>query len=256
MFQRKLAESKDEDGEGSQIKLRTFGRPNTYTIRKGKIQRRRKITYDIIKKAKLAANLTVRQTNKLLAHLRHGVGHGWVVSRIRDKVTLANKLFDGDFISEYVNLEVGGKESNMKVNDGANKRRAGPLVLKPHPLVYVAYLKLFIKKILEKRGNVNINSVYLKIDIDFGRGKLMFDLSLVPKTGSISQSEAPKFLESFKLTGVKRLFSIACTPAKETSTNVKIILDKLKISEWNFEYKFVADLRCINKLIGLGNHKS
>ena len=38
VIQQKIAQSTDE-GEGTEVKLRTFGRPNTYTVSKGKIQK-------------------------------------------------------------------------------------------------------------------------------------------------------------------------------------------------------------------------
>ena len=34
------------------------------------------------------------------------------------------------------------------------------------------------------------------------------------------------------------------------------MLQKLQYESWTFDFKFTADLCCINKLCGLGNHKS
>ena len=242
-----------EDGL-STIKLRTFGRPATYAVAKGKAQKRRKITYDIIKRAKVAANLSVRQTNKFLAHLRHGTGKGFIVSRIRDKMTLTNKTFDADFVSEYVEMEIGTQE--CKTNKTSNNPRRNNLVMKHHPIVYVVDFNSFYEKILGQRSIVDRDNYFVKIGIDSGRGLLKVNISIVPKPGIKSDAEIPKFLEGFKLSGVKRLMIVACTPAKETSTNIRILFDKLKIETWLFSYKIVADMCCINKLCGLGNHKS
>ena len=49
---------------------------------------------------------------------------------------------------------------------------------------------------------------------------------------------------------------LACSPIKETYNNVKDLLKLLSFNEWKFPYKFTADLSCINKLCGLGNHRS
>ena len=250
-----MSECGGEGDDGKEMKLRTFGRPNTYTVVKGKIRKRRTITYEIIKRAKIAANLTVRQTNKLLAHLRHGLGRAWIVSRIRDRITDSNKIFDDDFSAEYVDMEVSVQDTTVD-RQGTSNRRSNLMVTRPHPMVYAQDIIAFIKKLCELRGILDLSRYFVKVGIDDGRGQLKINISLVPKSGIIPLSELPKFLQEFKVTGVKRLLIVATAPAKETGKNVRIMLEKLKMSEWNFEYKVVADLCCINKLIGLGNHKS
>ena len=83
-------------------------------IRSKKIRTRRKLTYNIIQRAKVAAELSFRQTNKFLAHLRHGVGRGWMVPRVREQLVESNKLFDGDFVSEYVEMKISSQEQQNK----------------------------------------------------------------------------------------------------------------------------------------------
>ena len=255
VLKRKMSQCSEEGEEGKVVNLRTFGRPSTYTVTKGRIRKRRKLTYDIIKKAKVAANLSVRQTNKLLAHLRHGLGRAWIVSRIRDQITQANKIFDEEFNAEYVDMEISAQETTVD-RQGTSNRRSNLMIMKPHPLVYAKNMITFLKRLCEERSIVDLYGYFLKIGIDDGRGQLKVSLSLVPKSGKVITSELPKFLRDFLETGVKKLLVVATAPAKETATNVKIILDKLNITEWNFSHKIVADLCCINKLIGLGNHKS
>ena len=63
-------------------------------------------------------------------------------------------------------------------------------------------------------------------------------------------------MEPFKETGVKRIMLIAVAPVKETTLNLQVIFDKLQFSMWQFDYRISADFSCVNKLLGLGNHKS
>ena len=80
---------------------------------------------------------------------------------------------------------------------------------------------------------------------------------LVPKNyNPANESAAKKFLEAFKVNGVKRVLILAVSPVKETSDNLNVILQKLELANWNFEFKICADLSCVNKLLGLGNHRS
>ena len=57
-------------------------------------------------------------------------------------------------------------------------------------------------------------------------------------------------------TGVKKIMMLACGPIKETYENIKIMLEKISYGKWEFPFKFTADLSCVNKLCGLGNHRS
>ena len=67
VLKRKIDESNEVDKEtGSVIRLRTFGRPRVYTVKKGRVRKRTVITYDTIKRAKISANLSNRQTTKFL----------------------------------------------------------------------------------------------------------------------------------------------------------------------------------------------
>ena len=248
----------ENNQEGTVIQLRTFGRPRTYTIKKGKIRKRRKITYDLVKKAKTAANMSNRQVTKFLAHMRHGIGRGWIVSHMKKSLTEANKIFDEDFVSESIDMEVNKNElrTGKEKDKEAKTSKKTTMVMQLIPAVYVKDLHVFVEKVLKERGNINLNSMFIKIGVDDGRGKLKISLSLVPKLKTDGDGADKKFLEEFKLTGVKRLMLIACASAKETSTNLRILFDKIGMLEWNVDYKIVADLCAINKLIGLGNHKS
>ena len=250
----------EKSQEGTIIQLRTFGRPRTHTITKGKIRKRRRITYELVKKAKTSANMSNRQTTKFLAHMRHGIGRGWIVSHMKKLLTESNKIFDEDFVSESIEMEVNknelktGKEKSKELKTS----KKNTTVMQPIPAVYVKNLDMFVRKVLKERGNVNLNSMFIKIGVDDGRGKLKISLSLVPKFTSEGDPDGAnkKFLEPFKLTGVKRLMLIACATAKETSTNLQILFDKTGLLQWDVDYKIVADLCAINKLIGIGNHKS
>ena len=96
----------------------------------------------------------------------------------------------------------------------------------------------------------------MKVSIDDGRSKLKMSVSLVPKYGFEETENQKKFLEGFKVTGVKRIILLAVAPVKESPHNLKVLLGKLEIHNWPFEYKIAADLSCVNKLLGIGNHKS
>ena len=106
VLKRKIEEAPESTNEGTVIQLRTFGRPRVYTVKKGKMRKRKTITYDTIKRAKISANLSNRQTTKFLAHLRHGTARGWIVSRIKEKITESNKIFDDDFVCEVIDMEI------------------------------------------------------------------------------------------------------------------------------------------------------
>ena len=197
VLKKKMSEcvEESEGDDGKVVKLRTFGRPNTYTVVKGRLRKRRKITYEIIRKAKVAANLTVRQTNKLLAHLRHGIGRAWIVSRLRDKMTDSNKVFDDDFTAEYADMEISVQDTTVD-RQGTSNRRSNIMIMKPHPFVYAKNMITFIEKLCELRGILDLSRFFVKVGIDDGRGQLKINISLVPKSGIMPLSELPKFLQA------------------------------------------------------------
>ena len=261
VLKQKLEEGGDvndstRDYEGKTVKLRSFGRPSFFTVLRGKARYRRKITYDLIRRAKIAANLSNRQTNKVLAHIRHGVGRRFIVKNVGKQLVADNKIFDEDFVSENVEMEVS--KADLR---GSSQSKKNTMILKPMPLVYPKDLSSFVSHLLTLRGNLNINGMWIKIFVDDGRGILKVSLAMVPKVLDENQSEKegskkPKFLEEFKLTGVKRLMLIGGAPVKETGKNLKVLFEKIGLLYWDADIHVVADMCCVNQLMGLGNHKS
>ena len=260
VLNKKLDEAEVEGSDdGKNIKLRTFGRPSLFNVRKGRIRRRRYHTYNLIKRAKISAGMTGRQTNKFMAHLRHGVGRGWIASRVREQMVEENKIFDEDFEAGYTQMEMNAEELKATKKSGEKAKRTTTVVMKPLPLVFAKDMDTFIEKVRKERGDGVIDNYYLKVGIDDGRNMLKVNISLVPKDfdgKEKNQEKDLKILEGFKLTGVKRLMIVACAPVKESITNLRIILNKIKLHTLNIPNIIVADLCCINKLLGLGNHKS
>ena len=63
-----------------------------------------------------------------------------------------------------------------------------------------------------------------------------------------------KWAQSYKLSGVKRIFIIACVPLLyENYDNLKILLGALDIEGINFGV--ASDLKLINIILGMMNHK-
>ena len=64
----------DEDGF-REIWTKTRGRTATFTIRVGRVKKKRsKVTSYIIRRAQIAANMSSRQVNKFMRHMRYAVG--------------------------------------------------------------------------------------------------------------------------------------------------------------------------------------
>ena len=82
-----MSQSTPNDDGIYELKLRGFGRPSLFSVKKGKIRRKRQLTLDIVRRAKIAANLSGKQTNKFLRHIRYGVGRKFFVSNIREQLT-------------------------------------------------------------------------------------------------------------------------------------------------------------------------
>ena len=174
---------------------------------------------------------------------------------IREDLIESNKIFEDDFVAEYAKFDISMQETNLKNRSGKVSKK---LVKKFLPVIYSQDPNAVVDKLNELRDSGNLNFFHVKIFIDDGREKLKVSFALVPKVYDPSKLDgaAKKFLESFKVTGVKRILILAIAPVKETSDNLRVLLDKLQMSNWAFEYKLCCDLSCINKLLGMGNHRS
>ena len=243
----------DEDGF-HEIRLRTRGRPAIMTVKTGRVKRRRKKLYqDSVKRAIANCGLSGKKALKFLRHMRHDLGRQFIVSGIRNSLVKANKMFDQEFTAECVKMEVSVQDTDDRNSHGRAKRN---IVERDLPIVYCSATDSFLKKMKHERNILDLNDVYIKLSIDDGRGKLKISLSLIPKMSSVEDTPTKKFLEPFKATGVKRIMIIACSPVKETTHNLKVLTSKVGFNTWGFPFKIAADLSCINKLLGISNHKS
>ena len=120
------------------------------------------------------------------------------------------------------------------------------------PLVYCTEVEEFVRKIQELRGYPSLENLLYRLQIDEGQGKLMVSLSIIEWLVPESMSGKGKM----KSSGVKRVFVLACAPAKENYENVKIMLEKIGLHNFSHEYKLAADCKFYNIFCGLGPHGS
>jgi hypothetical protein len=215
-------EKKSNEGL-SQIKLRHKGRPAHYTVKAGKVKRKRRLSFNTILKGKIGASMTNNQTNTFLRFMRHDTGRDSMSSNVQKGLIQHNKLFDGEFCAENVMMQVPKQEIKTKrrqtanqVEDKAEPKQKRTLVFRYSPIVYCNNISTFIQKIMELRNHANVNNMWLKVGIDDGRGKLKINLSLIPKFQD-GQEVDKKFLDKFKPSGVKKIEMLACAPVKETT---------------------------------------
>ena len=100
---------------------------------------------------------------------------------------------------------------NLKNKHGKATKK---IVEKLIPVVYCSDVEGFIEKIMTMRDNENLKSMHVKISIDDGRSKLKISMSLVPKRYETSSDKKNKFLEGFKVTGVKKNINSSVFPSK------------------------------------------
>ena len=223
------------------------------TVKADRIKRRRRQIYqDTVRKAIVNCGMSGRQGVKFLRHIRNDLGRKFIVAGVEKSLVNANKIFDEDLVSECVKMEVSIQDTSDKNKKGNTKKTC---VLRDIPIVYQQSVLVLMEKLKVHRNLPDLDFMFVKVFIDDGRGKLKISLALVHKNKQV-QEKSKKFLDPFKETGVKKVMIIACSPIKETNHNLQVLTNKIGLNEWEFPFKIAADLSCVNKLLGLGNHKS
>ena len=124
-------------------------------------------------------------------------------------------------------------------------------VEKDLPVIHVRNLDEFVEKVVTERQLPNKETLLIKLGIDEGQKMLKVCLSIihllaedVPDTKAYQR----RFLDS----GVKKVFLVAVTPAKETYGNLRKVMELLGCQSSKLHLRISADIKCINLLCGIG----
>ena len=122
--------------------------------------------------------------------------------------------------------------------------------VKKVPTVYCTDMNDFVEKVGDLRGLPSLSNVLYKMYIDDGQKLLKVSLSIVEW---MRQEDGKK---GFKSGGVKKVFILACAPCKETYDNIRVMLDKIGIHHFHYDWRLSGDCKFLNVFCGLGPHSS
>ena len=92
------------------------------------------------------------------------------------------------------------------------------------PVIHVSDIDQFVKKVVEVRELPNKESLLIKIGIDEGQKLLKICLSVIHLLGESDPDKKVFEQKNAKDSGVKKVFIVGVTPAKETHSNLKTLL--------------------------------
>ena len=119
-------------------------------------------------------------------------------------------------------------------------------------MVFCQDITEFVQKVQKLRGFPSLENVLYKIYIDEGQGKLMVSLSIIEWMCPESEREKG----TFKSSGVKKIFLLACAPCKDAYNNARLLLSKIQLQKFPYHWKLCSDLKFINEFCGIGPHSS
>ena len=134
-------------------------------------------------------------------------------------------------------------------------RSEGDECVETQPLVYCKDIAGLIDFICDRRDFMK-ESVNIKLGIDSGGGFLKFCLNLTAEENQQCSQQPRKLIEKSMLhSGVKKIIIVAIAPdVAETYSNVRFILNVLKIDEIDLRYVCAVDLKMANILCGIQSH--
>ena len=174
------------------------------------------------------------QIRSIATFINQNVGKGTVEKDFQQKLSLAYKYFDDDFLCSTTTFSTNGPT---------------PTLFESH-LIHVPSLSDFVLKVLKKRGS-NPQAYFIKLGVDKGQGILKFTVSLVPR----ASEDVNGYTENcFAKQSVNDIFLVAvCYGVEENHSNLRIILEMIKAFECG-EVIFTGDLKVINMLCGIQSH--
>ena len=119
------------------------------------------------------------------------------------------------------------------------------------PVVHVDNIDTFVEEIIAMRKLPNKESLLLKMGLDEGQQMMKVCLSII-HTMAEDDPDKKQFEQRFKDSGVKKVFIVAVTPAKETYPNLKALLHLIGCDNTQLIIRISADIKCILLLCGLG----
>lgn len=224
-----VLQEKQQNGES--LSLATRGSPmslvkNDKKYRSLVEKSQQKLTLETLHRAKAATGVSDNIMKKFVRELRSDVK---VESGLSESLIKANQKFTSLF-------EAGEEKSPGN----------GHVI----PFVCCKNVRSFLFSIMDGRAT-NPGDTILRLSVDEGRGFLKVSASLVFRDPSMET-------DRFKSSSVKRCFILAISPVKESYMSIKLLLTKLELDllPEDLEDIFASDLKCLNIVCGLGNHRS
>jgi hypothetical protein len=115
-------------------------------------------------------------------------------------------------------------------------------------LVYTKDMKTHITRTIKTRG-LDLENVDILLSCDDGKKSLKFIVNVT--------SEGDEDDSMFKNSGAKRTQILAIgSRVTENYSNIKLILEKIQYPKFNMKHKWVADLKLVNIMVGIGPNSS
>jgi hypothetical protein len=176
-----------------------------------------KLSHDAMTSMQLQANLTQNQLIAVSSHIRKDLGRTAIEPKLKDFLVLRNRKCEEFFDVHLLNSQLG---------------------------VFCLDVQEFINYIIQER--CQSSNIITKIGMDGGKGSLKVTMSLLSQSNSCGY---------FKETGTRKIFLLAVVPnipeSYEVCSDVFASLPKMPQ-----QFKFSADLKVINLVLGLGSHAS
>ena len=185
-------------------------------------------------------NISNRNIVRTLSILRKKLPKEQFKANLRKVLQQRSNLLDDMFETEFVSVvDAKGDEISM-------------------PVTSSKHLSTLIQLVCEKRG-YSEDDVKLAVGVDGGQGKLIATLAVMPKNekdkqGRMSEKEVK---DRSKSTSTKRCLVVARVDnVPENYTNVKVLMNKIKLDELRKDFCVIADLKLIDIMTGIQSTSS
>ena len=180
-------------------------------------------------------NMSNRQILKTLTILRKTLPKKHFKTNLRKVIQTRTNLLEDFFTTDDASVkDAKGKSIKMPVTKSRD-------------------LNTLIMLVCEKRG-LDEDQVKVVFGIDGGQNKLIVTMAIVPnieKSGEERRKES-EYRNRSKSTGCKRCLVVGRVDnVPENRANVKVLVDTLKLSDLQKDFKIVADIKLIDIMTGI-----
>lgn len=229
----------------SEIALPTFGTPFQVTAVSSSSNSVRNLTpvlsHEAMSKMQKETGISDNQLLKIGKALRSNLGRKSIEANLKTSLTECNKQCSDFFIMKELSFYDKVKDDKSDHPSFTEKTLSIPICKN---------VVTFVSFVLQNRGVGN--DYTLKVGMDGGGGSFKVTLNIIvpPTQRSVTQSPPSKKQQTFKPSGVKKLFLLAVAPSvPENYLNIKSILTFLALT--SFDIITTLDLKLCNIICGL-----